>query len=510
MDKHLHDLDDIFKQAHQGMEEEPSPAVWDKLKYELDKRDAEDYRRGFIGWRRIAILLVLLLSGFILYETGVIHRGPQKKGNDQTVGNRKKENTSRPGTDNTDSGYQDKTKDVITDINKPGRQDVVNTPQSLLPVKEAENESNVLINPDSYTNHNNISVNDLVVMKKPLYKKEWSGNGIIQIESNNVAKNKKPSNTVKSELQQDSFSMSYAIPVLRKTELITEMQLPLSRLSVSSLLINEKKPLSIKHPVVAINTAAARNKPDTKKKFKPYWSMTAYIANDWAHYILDNDIQDNNGLPDNDKDEINSREKHEPSFSAGLMATWQFSKNIALKTGLIYSNTAIGIDPQKMYAVQSPDQGIAYKYITSSGYSFIKPGFGSPPVVGDSLIAANAQHNLQTVSLPLMLQYKIEKRKLAILPSAGIAANFITGASVQTEVEDAFNRENVTIDKLYGLKKVYFSLVADAAIRYKINNRLAFNITPQVKYALSSITKGNVVKTFPGSFGLGLGVTYKF
>jgi hypothetical protein len=81
---------------------------------------------------------------------------------------------------------------------------------------------------------------------------------------------------------------------------------------------------------------------------------------------------------------------------------------------------------------------------------------------------------------------------------------------VQTEVEDAFNRENVTIDKLYGLKKVYFSLVADAAIRYKINNRLAFNITPQVKYALSSITKGNVVKTFPGSFGLGLGVTYKF
>ena len=510
MDKHLHNLDDIFNQAHQGMEEEPSAAVWDKLNYELDKKNAEDYRRGFIGWRRIAILLVLLLSGLILSEMDIIQSGIHKNDNSQTGNNSQKGNTLSPDTNNADSGYTDKSKDVVTGDNEPGGQETVNNPQSQLPVKSIEKESKNFIPQKSYNKNNNIFENNVAEKKQQLTKEQVADNSTIKIAKNTLTKNKKLTNNVGVEIQKGDIDINDESSSLSQVKLTPEMRLPVNRLTVSSLLINEKKPLTIKPPVFAINTAPSQNKPDGKKKFKPYWSLTAYAANDWAHYTLDNDVQDNNGQPDNDKDEIDSREKHEPSVSAGLMATWQFSKTFALKTGVSYSNTAIGIEPQKMYAVQSPDRGIAYKYITSSGYSYIKPGFGSPPAVGDSLIAANAQHNLQTVSLPVMLQYKIEKKKFAILPSAGIAANFITGANVRTEVEDAFNRENVTIDRLKGLKSFYFSFLADASMQYKLNNRLAFNIMPQVKYALSSITKGNVVKTYPNSFGLGFGITYKF
>ncbi len=98
----------------------------------------------------------------------------------------------------------------------------------------------------------------------------------------------------------------------------------------------------------------------------------------------------------------------------------------------MYSNTAIAIDPQKMYAAQQTNGGIAYKYITSSGYGYVKPGFGLPPAIGDSLTTASAQHNLQAVSIPALLTYRIEKNKISIAPSAGITANFITSAKIKT------------------------------------------------------------------------------
>ena len=68
MEKNLHNIDDIFKQAHQNFDEKPSADVWDKLESALDKKDAEKYRRRFIGWKRAAILLFLLF-----FRKSVIH-----------------------------------------------------------------------------------------------------------------------------------------------------------------------------------------------------------------------------------------------------------------------------------------------------------------------------------------------------------------------------------------------------------------------------------------------------
>jgi hypothetical protein len=244
--------------------------------------------------------------------------------------------------------------------------------------------------------------------------------------------------------------------------------------------------------------------------FKPFWSVTAFASNDWGQYQLYNDVQDNNGNNQDEKEEINKREKHESSFSTGLIATRMFTEKWGIKTGLIYSNSNILINPEQMYASQQPNGNIAYKYITSSGYGYVKPGFGLAPVIGDSMQSTKAQHNLQTLSVPIMITYRFGKNKFSLMPSGGIMANFITNATVQTEVVDPLNREAITINGLYGMRHFYVGLMTDINLQYNYNKKWSFNFLPAFKYALTSITKSTVVKTHPYSFGMGAGITYKF
>lgn len=258
-----------------------------------------------------------------------------------------------------------------------------------------------------------------------------------------------------------------------------------------------------------INHAIFKNNPGKNKKpaennsFIPFWMMTAFASYDRANYKLDSDLPTNISA-------IKHRESQEPSFSWGILATRQFNKHWGLQTGLVYSNTAIGISPQKLYALQNPVGDITFKYITSSGYAYIKPGLGMPTTINDSLQTMQGKHVLQSVSVPVMIKYSMGKNKFTITPGAGIEANFITNAKVETEIENPLSPEIIFINKLDGTKSFYLSVVADAELRYRLNKKLSLNFRPAFRYAVSPITKNNVVETFPYSVGLGLGIIYKF
>lgn len=243
--------------------------------------------------------------------------------------------------------------------------------------------------------------------------------------------------------------------------------------------------------------------------FTPYWTLTMLASNDWGHYQLDNEVPDNNLNNQSKKEDIDERENHEFSFSTGIMLAGQFSRHLGIKTGFIYSNNAIVIDPQEIYASVEPDGGIAYKFITSSGYGYVKPGFNSAPAVGDSLQSATAQHNLQSVAIPLMLSYRVSKNNLSLITSFGLAANFVTHATVKTEVTSMLNNEIVNIKSLKGTRKFYPAFWGDVNLQYDLTSKLAINIIPSFKIATSPLTKNNVVKTYPNSFAIGTGITFK-
>src|SRR5688500_15168187 len=79
MNKDSHDIDEFFRSALEGHEETPSPGVKEKLDAVLDKKDAESYKR-FTGWKRTTLLLLLLLTGFVLYELGILKKSSRGSG----------------------------------------------------------------------------------------------------------------------------------------------------------------------------------------------------------------------------------------------------------------------------------------------------------------------------------------------------------------------------------------------------------------------------------------------
>lgn len=522
MDKNLQNIDEVLNKAYQSYEDEPSAAAWEKLNAALDKEDAEKYKRRFIGWKRIAVVLLFLLAGFLIYETGVVIKRKNekelaKKGNgtdsafvtDNPAANNKKttvepnakeqEKNSIPSV--SESQVQQEPSGVLIETAEKEILAPKSNQQITTVFEQSETDNNTSkikkANKQSVKNQTNITI------RPGLIAEDETGS----LAENNISKRKKGNRKVK----ENQTAIITGVETDSTRRLVISPMTSIARIEIPKPAITD---LKIKEPALPVlNTTASIAKSKKKRpssSFKPFWSVTAFASNDWGQYKLDNDVHDNTGNQQDEKEEINHREKHEGSYSAGVFATRQFTKHIAVKTGLIYSNTAIGISPQEMYAAQKTDGSIAYKYITSSGYGFVKPGFGLPPAVGDSIQSTEAQHNLQVISVPLMVSYRFEKNKFSISPAVGLSANFITSANVKTEVTDALNKEAVTINGLDGMKSFYTGLIADVSLQYNYNSKWSFSLLPGFKYALTPITKGNVVKTFPYSFNLGAGITYKF
>ena len=251
-------------------------------------------------------------------------------------------------------------------------------------------------------------------------------------------------------------------------------------------------------PVLASSKSSANSQP-----FEPNWTISAYVSSDRPGYRLDNDG------PALSK--IKQHEEHQPSFSAGVLVARQLKSRLSVQTGLIYSNTTIVISPQQIYASPNQSGKVLYKYVVSSGYAYVKPGFVSAASPGDSLTADDGQHSLQYLSVPLMLKYNLIKNKKWILsPGFGITGNFLTSAKVETDLEGSSNREHVSIRKLDGIRQFNWSLMGDVSLEYLVSKKVSLNLRPFFTYAMSPITSNNDVETFPYNIGIGAGASYRF
>ena len=483
MNKDLHNMDDIFNSAYREFEDDPSPDVWQKINDGLDKKEAESYKKGFIIWKRTALLLLLLLTGFVLYESGIIKtrhslfaekKSARVKNNIETTKNTTVIRNNPPAIkrNGTETGEP-----FIQNNNLPLHPEQENI--TTIPGSEMEID-NAPTNKKLFQRKNTLLKNQVNIFTK---KEE------VVVTDISEQPDKKKTNITSYNTDQPSTIR----PLNENTSIATVAKRPVKNISLLQPITISDSPL----------TAGKAGNTKIKKvtHFKPFWMIAPFASYESAGYRLDSDVPGN-------ITNIKHREAPEPSFASGIFITRQFTKHWSLQSGLIYSNTQIGISQQKIYALQH-GADVSYKYVTSSGYAYIKPGFGTPPAVGDSLSAAEAKHNLQYVSVPAMIKYTVSKKNLSFSPGAGIAANFKTGAKVETEIHDASNLETVTITKLSGTKSFYWSVVADAEVQYTINKKVAVSLRPSLRYAISPITKNNDVETFPRSFGIGVGVKIK-
>ncbi len=88
----------------------------------------------------------------------------------------------------------------------------------------------------------------------------------------------------------------------------------------------------------------------------------------------------------------------------------------------------------------------------------------------------------------------------------GFTVNLLTKGKLETEIRRGNNSEIDILDNIQGLKSVYFSSLIGAGVIYDLNKKIAIIFTPSARFALTSINKGAVVKSYPNSFGLSAGL----
>ena len=509
MDKNLHDIDDAFKRAYQSYEDTPSANAWEKINAALDKADADKYKRRFIGWKRIAVVLALLLSGLLIHEAGVLNKQHRTTKLADKNGVKDPDSSAYKQKDITESNNNTAIhENVERNKNNTSGSKLNTLPETILSYKQNRFSQGVEANTEEIGNN---PLSGSIVSKERISKaKSWH-----KISQTTASQKEGKTNPgFEESLSGNNMKVINLKTKQNKTPdllLYSPGLLPVKKLAEVNKTLRLNQLATFDPPVTSkANKLIALLKSKNKQSFRPYWSLTAFASNDWSQYHLDNDEENNTGVQQDEMEKISMREKHESSFSAGILVTRQFRKNIGVRTGVLYSNIAIVISPQEMYAAKEPGGAITYKYIASSGYSYVKPDFGLPPAIGDSIQSTEAQHNLYTISVPVIALYTLQKNRFSLSPAVGLSANFITGAKIETEIKDALNKETVTMDKLNGMRDFYIGLLADINIQYHVSNKWSFGLAPGFKYALTPITQKNVVKTFPYSFNIGAGITYSF
>jgi hypothetical protein len=496
MNEDIHNGEESFKKAYRHMEESPSPEVWEKISARLDNIDSVYNRNRFVIWKRIACIVLLLASSAGAYEIFFNHK-------DNSVTKVVFENNAH------NPGGEANTEQLSTDSS------VIVQQQKSQPLNKIHSFSDTRNDLNSSFDHN-----------RHLYRlhlNDHEKKGIDSIQNMGLA-NKLVTLQDNSNLLKDQpYIDQPGLPTLKQSK-VDEVPTKNSINEINTTV----ETMDEKHPGnkdTADLFAASKNIFDKQqyskqarkaaqsislKQFNRYWTLTPYASVDFTQYTLDDDDSYNGNDPE-DKQDIKQRERHQFSFSAGVLARWQFSPKISLKTGLVYSNIAIGIQPQTLYATLDNNQTISYKFITSSGYAYLKPVFGTPPAAGDSITADISQHHLQYLNLPLMVSYTILMgKRFSVTPGVGVSASTLLSTRVETEINEDTDTEAVVINKLQGLRKTYFSFTADAELQYFVSKHTSITALPIFKYAINPITKNNVVRTYPYSIGLGLGISYRF
>ncbi len=216
----------------------------------------------------------------------------------------------------------------------------------------------------------------------------------------------------------------------------------------------------------------------------------------------------------------NDSERGKISYSGGMKIGYKASKRLSIHTGLVYSSLGYAIEGITTASTISETELVA---------AYDKPGLIAQPLTipnsigsinsenlnSNSLSNSNASRNkdasldyfnsgalldptnrdpMSDVSLnqifhlmeiPFLLRYKLIDRKLDFNLLGGLSTNFLIGNSL-TLMEGS---EKTNVGETGSLNTINYSGSLGVGFEYDISNNLLFQLEPQFKYYLNSITK---------------------
>ena len=487
MKKNLHEIDELFRQAIDQHSEMPDKEVWDAIYSNLNKNEIKHAGRKYTGLKRVAVFFLLLFLCIAIYDSGIKHVNhgtakAGKPGGEKAVSKNNSVNGQhiipQNGAGNSSETSTAETKKITVDDR---------TQMEKIPVagKSITENKNHLQEP--IMQGENITVRNRKQLEKKIWitNKEQDQNPVINSDWKNIQ-------VANNEVADKKHGRQTTIyPFLA------------AGAKNSSMDISSLEKLLQSTPIIVVNENISRKNNGGKSSSR--FSATVFFSPDIASYRI---TDDQPGVGE-DEDDIRKGESPDLSSTTGAWIDYKLGEHWALQSGISFSNAIIVINPKIIYAEQDNVGNVKYRYNSSSGYGYVLPKFSNPNI-GDSLYAFAATHTLQYVGIPLGVKYNFSTGRFSFFAGAGVSANILVKGTIETLVENGTNNENELMNKLEGLKKIYFSGSVNIGAEYKLSDKFSLQVTPVKRFALNSINNKTPIKSYQQSFGFAAGIRMNF
>ncbi|MGC4104535.1 hypothetical protein [Ferruginibacter sp.] len=535
MSENLHDIDKLFRDAIDEHQEMPSGKVWDAIDNNLDKSNIIQIKRKYNNLKRLAIALLLLLTGTIIYEIE-----SKKTGGETIVQNDGKNNPANQAADNntgsSKAGEQDKTVAGTNGDDKAAEE--TNSTAS------GSNETRNAVIDATKENSSTSSATIPTSAEKGITIQQQNGRNTIKIKqpvatnddeavnednsvSGTVTENKGRGNNKRNSTHKTKIRIKNGRAVedtegdednvaqnntdkTANTGNIAELAALQNEKATALNIATRKNELKELTKRTSPEAVAKNSKPKKDRSF--HFNIMPYYAPQFSfNRVVDDRTNANTGPPPRyNREQAKEGETKETIASFGILAEVPLTKRWSVQTGIGYVKKKVDIEPKRIYAKLDNEGKVKYRFDCSSGFIYISPKGGNTPSVGDSVSTVASVNSLQYISVPLAVNYTIPLGKLSIIPMIGATANFLTKQKIETEIVQGSTKEKQTSNNIYGLKSNYYSAFAGLGLEYNFNKRIALNITPTANFALNAINKDAAVKVYPNAVGIATGLKIKF
>lgn len=532
MDENLHHIDDLFKKGINDYEEAPSKNVWEQLDKDLDKRKVVSISRKYNALKWVAAALFLFSSAIAMYTFNMRSKiseseagrsdhpfnGQQNPGSgDQVVTQRndapsKNNATSSAGTlSPKDFAQGNNAAEVVVDqqggnVNADSR----NAKQLNNPDNNAANRSTPGIQPETISgkvmpeailkpeNAGNLaSLKSYIGSKKSADKKlDLAGNIVRDRNSSAILPDRPQANDQPSlAIAADPEAKTLNINPDSETDKASITPTMLAKYRTATFSRSSLPALTAEQEKMAIRLQTTQ---------KPMFTITPFYSFDALHSRVSNtDFK----FREEDRREIKDKEEIGNSSTIGLAFHIALDDRWSLGSGLAKSSMTTTIKPKQIFARPDNTGKINYRINCAAGYTVVNLKYSPTPGFGDSVLALASKNTLEYFSVPLNLSYKIGKGKFTVSPGVGLAMNFLSKSSIQTEISKGALKEKMSFDRIEGLNSTYVSGNIGVGIDYAMNRTFSLSLLPSTAIGMSSINSNTPVRTFLNKTSLGLGLS---
>jgi hypothetical protein len=504
MSEDLHHIDDLFRQGIEGKDETPSPAVWENIEKELDKKDS---RPRFLYWwntRRIAAAVLILATSAGLFAGGY-YFGVKKENKQEST---KEKTATPPVSSSATTGNQVVEDKPLINKNLPEVNPEGANTRELAPQTNSDAPNAKPMNgkeKDAVQKNTNALPHTEAKTTNP--------GGVTRSASKPLTESDKYRPIAATERSYSKLSGTPADPVQNTTAFrIWETEtVALGSLSGRSpetqKYIPANKTIANHIPLAASAQASGSSSkksiPVLNKRSAsvdlPRFSLTPVAALQFGSNKI---VATNDPHAYNVKTDIDRTESQPLSISGGLLADLKISRNMTIQSGIVFTSRTIEIEPKYIKAERNPDGKVRYKLDCSAGTYYIKKSTYARP--GDSALTIFSTNELNYINIPLGLTFHFGGKKFSFFASAGAGLNLLTDQYLETGLSNYSydSKESIATN----LKSRYFNGMIGAGLTYRPFKKVSFLFNPQYQFALTPMNENMPVKAYPRIFNMQMGM----